>query len=53
MDVEIVVDGRTFYLYKKPRTYKSGRKGFYVWGKVFDAAGKRYQVICQIVEIRK
>jgi len=35
----------------KEKTFRSGSRGFYVWGKVEDEEGKRYQVICNLVEI--
>jgi len=46
------LDGVPSYsLSSKPKTFKSGSKGYYVWGKAVDSEGKRYQVICNLVEI--
>ena len=51
-NVSVVVDGvASSFLYTKAKTFKSGSKGFYVWGKAQDREGKRYQVILNLVEI--
>ena len=50
--VTMSLDGVPSYsLYSKPKTFKSGSRGYYVWGKAEDGEGKRYQVICNLVEI--
>jgi len=52
MDVSISLDGvPSTDLYSKPKTFKSGSRGYYVWGKAVDQEGRRYQVICNLVEI--
>jgi len=52
MDVSISLDGvPSANLYSKPKTFNSGSRGYYVWGKATDSEGKRYQVICNLVEI--
>ena len=52
MDVSVSLDGvPSTNLYSKPKTFKSGSKGYYVWGKAVDQEGRKYQVICNLVEI--
>jgi len=52
MDVSMSLDGvPSANLYSKPKAFKSGSRGYYVWGKATDSEGKRYQVICNLVEI--
>ena len=50
--VSMSLDGIPSYsLSSKSKTFKSGSRGYYVWGKAVDSEGKRYQVICNLVEI--
>ena len=49
--VSINIDGNQYSLSMKPKTFKTGSKGFYVWGKASDKEGKRYQISGNIVEI--
>ena len=52
MDVSISLDGvPSSTLYVKEKQFNSGSRGYYVWGKATDSEGKRYQVICNLVEI--
>ena len=37
-------------LWRKKRTFSTGSRGYYAWGQV-EINGKRYQVICNLVEI--
>ena len=52
MDASISLDGvPSRSLYSKPKTFRGGSTGYYVWGKAVDGEGRRYQVICNLVEI--
>jgi len=52
MDVSISLDGvPSSTLYVREKQFNSGSRGYYVWGKAMDSEGKRYQVICNLVEI--
>ena len=50
-NISINIDGNQFSLNMKPKTFKTGSKGFYVWGKATDKLGKKYQISGNIVEI--
>ena len=49
--VDLVLDGRTAPMRVKAKTFRTGSRGYYVWGKAEDPEGTRYQVICSLVEI--
>lgn len=49
--VTVSMDGNTSVMSVKPKEFKTGSRGFYVWGKVVAPDGKRYQVGMNLVEI--
>jgi len=51
MSVTVGIDGEDFEMDFKPKRFRTGSRGYYVWGKVRDSEGKRYQVIMNLVEI--
>ena len=46
----IVTDGKENAVSARPKNFKTGSRGFYVWGKVL-MGGKKYQLSGNLVEI--
>ena len=49
--VQVSLDGHPCELDVKPKTFSTGSRGYYAWGKGKDADGTRYQITMNIVEI--
>ena len=46
----VKVDGMEYPVTMREKAYKTGSKGYYVWGKI-TINGKQYQVVGNFIEI--
>ena len=50
-NLKIFLDDKETILDFKEKTFSTGSRGYFAWGKVTDVEGKRFQVTMNIVEI--
>ena len=49
--IKVLLNGREFILIGKKKEYKTGSRGYFIFGKVEDRDGKRYQIAGNMIEI--
>ena len=50
-NLKIFLDDKETILDFKEKTFSTGSRGYFAWGKAVDVEGKRFQVSCMLIEI--